>query len=80
MTVYNSWARGCDGLGRGAIGSWARSDYQRVQAESEHARQRALLSDQIRLGGLRMELWRAVQIGERCSCYKETTRPTATAL
>lgn len=74
MGVYNSWARGCDGLGRGAIGSWARSDYQRVQAESEHSRQRALLGDQIKLGGLRMELWKSVSIGERCSCYKESTQ------
>lgn len=74
MGVYNSWARGCDGLGRGAVGSWSRSDYQRVQAENEHGRQRALLQDQIRMGGLRMELWRGVYTGERCSCYKETTQ------
>lgn len=73
-TGYNSWARGCNNLGRGTVGSWSRSDYRRTQSEHEHARQRALLDDQIRIGGLRMELWRKVDSGNRCSCYKESTQ------
>lgn len=65
---------GCKhGLGHTATGSWARDVYGRVFAEQEHARQRALLQDQLSTGGLRAYLWTAVSVGDVCSCYKQST-------
>lgn len=72
-----SWAdlyKGCKhGLGHTATGSWAREPYQRIFAEQEHSRQRALLQDQLSMGGLRAYLWTSIDTGDICSCYKRST-------
>lgn len=63
--------RGCKVPGAHmAVGYWGRSIHQQVFAEQEQARQRALLTDQIFLGGIRAELWQAVTTGPVCGCYK----------
>jgi hypothetical protein len=60
-----------------AVGYWGGSVYQRVFAEQEHARQRALLTDQIIAGSLRVALWIGATEddgGNRCACYKESNQ------
>lgn len=69
-----SGGKGCNGLGSGAVGYWGRDVFRRVNAEQEHAKQRVLLTDQIKAGGIRFEMWRGVTSGQRCSCYKEVNR------
>lgn len=61
---------GCDGLGRGSVGYWGRDIHRRVLAESEHVRQRSLLTEQVMAGGFRMALWTSAKDGVRCGCYK----------
>lgn len=61
-------------MGRGAVGSWDRHPYQTVQTEQVAQKERALLEDQIRIGGLRADLWFGVTDGTRCACYKESTQ------
>jgi hypothetical protein len=55
-----------------AVGYWGRNIHRRIQAEQEHARQRALLTDQIKAGGLRAALWQSNVAGNKCACYKES--------
>ena len=74
MTCNSDNRPGCKGYGHTATGSWARDVYKRVRAEQEQARQRALLEDQIKAGGVRAELWQQVKTGERCACYKQTNQ------
>jgi len=66
--------RGCKGLGGTAVGYWGRSVFQRLAAEQEFARQRALLQDQIFGTGISVSLWQGVSEGVKCACYKETNR------
>jgi len=66
---------GCKyGLGSGATGSWARDVHMRVIASQEQARERALLQDQLLIGGIKAKLWRSATSGVVCSCYKESTQ------
>lgn len=69
-----SGGKGCNNLGSGAVGYWGRDIFRRINAEQEQAKQRALLIDQIKAGGIRFEMWRGVESGQRCSCYKEVSR------
>lgn len=67
--------RGCKVPGAHmAVGYWGRSVHSQVFAEQEHARQRALLTDQILAGSLRAALWRGAEEGPRCACYKESNQ------
>lgn len=70
------WSRGngCNGLGTGAVGYWGRDIYMRIQADQQHAKERALLMNQIQAGGMRFDLWQDVESGQQCSCYKEINR------
>ncbi len=65
---------GCNGLpgGHMATGWWGRDSHRRVLADQQHAKERALLTDQLKAGGLRAALWQSVDIGNKCSCYKES--------
>jgi hypothetical protein len=65
---------GCKGDGSTAVGYWGTDVYRRVLAEEEQARQRALLTDEVRAGGIRSELWKPVTSGDRCNCYKESNQ------
>ncbi len=65
---------GCKGLGSTAVGYWGRDIYIRNQTEQSQARMRALLQDQLQLGGLRCALWTGVTTGDQCSCYNETVK------
>ena len=62
--------RGCKLPGANmAVGYWGRDIHAHVFTEQEQARQRALLQEQILLGGLRTELWQGVVDGPVCACY-----------
>ena len=66
---------GCRGYGRSAVGSWANDALRRVLAEQEQSRQRALLEDQIRMGGIRVAYWNGFEVSDnRCACYKVTSQ------
>jgi hypothetical protein len=66
---------GCNGYGRSAVGSWANDPLRRVLAEQEQGRQRALLEDQIRMGGIRVSYWNGVDVSTtRCACYKASSQ------
>lgn len=71
-----SWsdAEGCNGNGGTAVGYWGRDVYRRVLAEEEQSRQRALLTDEVRAGGIRSYLWQPVKTGDKCACYKESNQ------
>lgn len=71
-----SWsdANGCKGSGATAVGFWGNDSYRRVLAEEEQGRQRALLLDDVKAGGIRSELWQPVKSGTRCLCYKESNQ------
>ncbi len=57
-----------------AVGYWGRDIHARIFAGQEHARQRALLTDQILAGSIRADLWLGLEDGPRCGCYKESNR------
>ena len=57
-----------------AVGSWLRDPLRRLLDEQMHAKQRALLTDQLLMGGIRSDLFRAVESGEKCKCYKESNQ------
>lgn len=68
---------GCEGLGWTAPGYWGRDIHRRVLAEQEQAKQRALLQDQIRAGGIRAYLYSSPFEAEgrnRCACYKKSSK------
>lgn len=67
---------GCNGIpgGHMATGWWGRDILWRVIAEQEHAKQRALLTDQIKTGGLRVALWRSASSGDECACRKKSNQ------
>lgn len=65
---------GCKGNGSSAVGYWGRDIFRRVNAEQEQARQRTLLVDQVSAGGIRSEMWKSVDTGTKCSCYKEVNK------
>jgi len=81
MTDDNNFC-GKDPLDRGckvpgahmAVGYWGKSSHAQIFANQEHARQRALLMDQILAGSLRAALWRGAETGTRCACYKESNQ------
>lgn len=62
---------GCSGLGSGAVGYWGRDIHRRILAEGELEKQRALLTEQILAGGLRMAVWRSVLSGTQCNCWNK---------
>lgn len=73
------WAdrTGCQGLGGNAVGSWARNPLQRILQDQAPQKESALLRDQLRIGGLRLELWLGVDasaIHPKCKCYKESVQ------
>jgi hypothetical protein len=75
--MSNCWsnAAGCNGLGQNAVGSWAREPLQRVIQDQTPQKETALLRDQLRIGGLRLELWTGVTSSAehpKCACYKES--------
>jgi len=74
MTCWAGNKPGCRGLGHSAIGSWSRSIYQRIGADQTQAKERALLEDQIRAGGIKSDLWQSVSSGQQCACYKESNQ------
>ena len=65
---------GCKGNGSSAVGYWGRDIFRRINAEQEQARQRTLLTDQVLAGGIRSEMWKSVETGTKCSCYKESNK------
>jgi hypothetical protein len=62
--------RGCKLPGSNmAVGYWGRDIHAQVFAEQQLGKERALLQEQILLGGLRMELWQEPAAGPVCACY-----------
>jgi len=57
-----------------AVGYWGRDIHAQIFANQEHARQRALLTEQILAGSIRAALWRGVTEGPQCACYKESNQ------
>ncbi len=57
-----------------AVGFWGRSVHQRIIADQQLAKERALLLSQIEAGGVRTSLWRSSAIGTKCACYKESNQ------
>jgi len=74
MVCWVTSKPGCKGLGHSAIGSWSRDIYQRISQDASQAKQRALLEDQIRAGGIKADLWQSVSSGQQCACYKESNQ------
>ena len=74
----SSWSSaGCKGLGGNAVGSWAREPLQRIIQDQTPQKETALLRDQLRIGGLRLELWIGVESSDehqKCKCYKESVQ------
>jgi len=75
--MSGAWSNrlGCQGLGGNAVGSWAREPLQRIIADQTPQKETALLRDQLRIGGLRLELWLGVDdstVHPKCACYKES--------
>ena len=57
-----------------AVGSWIRDPLRRLLDEQMHGKQRALLTDQLLMAGIRSDLFRAVESGDKCKCYKEANQ------
>ncbi len=77
MGCWSDKLNGCQGLGSNAVGSWARNPLKRVLEDQTPQKETALLRDQIRIGGLRAELWLGLHDKEgysRCSCYKKASQ------
>lgn len=75
--MSGAWSKsaGCNGLGGNAVGSWAREPLMRVIQDQTPQKETALLRDQLRIGGLRLELWLGVGSSidyPKCACYKES--------
>jgi len=75
--MSGAWSNrlGCQGLGGNAVGSWAREPLQRIIQDQTPQKETALLRDQLRIGGLRLELWLGVTASDdhpKCACYKES--------
>lgn len=75
MSCWSDRLSGCQGLGHMAVGSWAREPLLRVIEDQTPQKEAVLLRDQLRIGGLRMELWLGVAESDtnmKCACYKES--------
>lgn len=57
-----------------AVGYWGRDIHAQVFAEQQMGKERALLQEQILLGGFRTELWQGVKTGAQCLCYNTINR------
>ena len=75
--MSGAWSNrlGCKGLGGNAVGSWAREPLQRIIQDQTPQKETALLRDQLRIGGLKLELWLGVTESAehpQCACYKQS--------
>lgn len=67
--------RGCKLPGSNmAVGYWGRDIHAQVFADQQIGKERALLQEQILLGGFRTELWQGVKTGPECACYNPINR------
>lgn len=62
--------RGCKLPGSNmAVGYWGRDIHAQVFADQQLGKERALLQEQVLLGGIRTELWQGVKTGPQCACW-----------